>query len=150
MAAGLTIAASDLERFREVFDEVAREQLSKEDLEQRLDTDGVLEATDMTLALAESIREAGPWGHQFPEPLFDGVFRVLQQRIVGQRHLKIVLMELSSGLALDGIQFNTDLAVWPDDSINSVRAVYKLDVNEFRGQQSVQLMIEYLEPVVED
>ncbi len=149
MAAGLTISGTGLERFREAFDEVVREQLSKEDLEQRLETDGALQAADMTLALAENIREAGPWGHQFPEPLFDGVFRVLQQRIVGQRHLKIVLMELSSGLALDGIQFNTDLAVWPDDNINSVRAVYKLDVNEFRGQQSVQLMIEYLEPVVE-
>ncbi|SIS45089.1 single-stranded-DNA-specific exonuclease RecJ [Neptunomonas antarctica] len=149
MAAGLTLAANGLEDFRQAFDDVVREHLNKEDLDQHLETDGPLQSTEMTLALAENIREAGPWGHQFPEPLFDGVFRVLQQRIVGQRHLKIVLMEPLSGLAIDAIQFNTDLAVWPSESINSVRAVYKLDVNEFRGQQSVQLMIEYLEPVTD-
>ena len=149
MAAGLTIPASGLEAFRTAFDQVVREQLTKEDLEQRLETDGSLLAADMTLVLAEHIREAGPWGHHFPEPMFDGVFRVLQQRIVGQRHLKIVLMEPLTGLAIDAIQFNTDLSVWPNAAINSVRAVYKLDINEFRGQQSVQLMIEYLELIVE-
>ena len=149
MAAGLTITASGLDAFRTAFDQVVREQLNKEDLDQRLETDGSLIAADMTLLLAEHIREAGPWGHHFPEPMFDGVFRVLQQRIVGQRHLKIVLMEPLSGLAIDAIQFNTDLSVWPNESNKSVRAVYKLDVNEFRGQQSVQLMIEYLELVVE-
>ncbi|WP_372738699.1 single-stranded-DNA-specific exonuclease RecJ [Neptunomonas sp.] len=149
MAAGLTITASGLEAFRTAFDQVVREQLNKEDLDQRLETDGSLLAADMTLLLAEHIREAGPWGHHFPEPMFDGVFRVLQQRIVGQRHLKIVLMEPLSGLAIDAIQFNTDLSIWPNEAINSVRAVYKLDINEFRGQQTVQLMIEYLELIVE-
>ena len=149
MAAGLTLTASGLEAFRAAFDQVVREQLKKEDLDQRLETDGSLLATDMTLVLAEHIREAGPWGHHFPEPMFDGVFRVLQQRIVGQRHLKVVLMEPQSGLAIDGIQFNADLSMWPNEGIKSVRAVYKLDVNEFRGQQSVQLMIEYMECVVE-
>lgn len=149
MAAGLTIAAAGLDAFRIAFDQVVREQLKKEDLDQRLETDGSLLAADMTLLLAEHIREAGPWGHHFPEPMFDGVFRVLQQRIVGQRHLKIVLMEPLSGLAIDAIQFNTDLSVWPNEANNRVRAVYKLDVNEFRGQQSVQLMIEYLELVPE-
>ncbi len=149
MAAGLTLTASGLEAFRAAFDQVVREQLKKEDLDQRLETDGSLLAADMTLVLAEYIREAGPWGHHFPEPMFDGVFRVLQQRIVGQRHLKLVLMEPQSGLAIDGIQFNADLSIWPNEGIKSVRAVYKLDVNEFRGQQSVQLMIEYMECLVE-
>lgn len=149
MAAGLTLTASGLEAFRAAFDQVVREQLKKEDLDQRLETDGSLLAADMTLVLAEHIREAGPWGHHFPEPMFDGVFRVLQQRIVGQRHLKLVLMEPQSGLAIDGIQFNADLSIWPNEGIKSVRAVYKLDVNEFRGQQSVQLMIEYMECLVE-
>ncbi|PIE20766.1 MAG: single-stranded-DNA-specific exonuclease RecJ [Neptuniibacter caesariensis] len=146
MAAGLTIAAEDLTLFKQAFDEEVRRQLSTEDLEQQVLTDGVLQASDMTLELAELIRDAGPWGHQFPEPLFEGVFSLLQQRLVGQRHLKMVLMEPNSGLAIDAIQFNADLDLWPDEAITKVRAVYKLDVNEFRGQRNVQMLVEHLQP----
>ena len=146
MAAGLTIRVSDLELFQFAFDEEVKRQLSEQDLEQQVLTDGLLTSEEMTLELAEMLRDAGPWGHQFPEPLFEGQFSLLQQRVVGQRHLKMVLMEPSSGLAIDAIQFNADMDIWPDESRTQVRVVYKLDVNEFRGQRNVQMLVEHLLP----
>lgn len=147
MAAGLTIKAEDLKEFEQAFDAEVRRQLQPADLQQVLLTDGELRADELTLEIAQLLRESGPWGHQFPEPLFSGEFTLLQQRIVGQRHLKMVLMEPTSGLAVDAIQFNADMAEWPDTSINRVNVVYRLDVNEFRGQRSVQLMVDYLQPL---
>ena len=146
MAAGLTIKASDLALFKEAFDSEVRRQLSAADLCQQVLTDGVLSGPEISLELAGLLRDAGPWGHQFPEPLFEGQFALLQQRIVGHRHLKIVLMEPDTGLAIDAIQFNADMEQWPDDSITQVRVVYRLDINEFRGQRNVQLLVEHLLP----
>jgi single-stranded-DNA-specific exonuclease len=147
MAAGLTLNSGGLDQFKVAFDQAVREQLSADDLDQRIETDGELSASEMSLELAERLREAGPWGHHFPEPLFDGQFSVLQQRIVGQRHLKLVLMDAKTGISVDAIHFNADMDCWPDQAIVSVRAVYKLDVNEFRGQRNVQLMVDYIEPL---
>ncbi len=147
MAAGLTLAEASMERFRDAFDQEVRRQLDEAALTRRIVTDGALSAEQFNMELAELIREAGPWGHQFPEPRFDGRFRLLQQRIVGQRHLKLVLMEPKSGMALDAIAFNIDTRQWPDQSVTEVEAVYRLDINEFRGQRNLQLMIEQLQPV---
>ncbi len=144
MAAGLTISDKDLGLFQQAFDEEVRRQLSEADLQQQVMTDGVLNADEMTIELAEMLRDAGPWGHQFPEPLFEGEFSLLQQRIVGHRHLKMVLMEPASGLAIDAIQFNADMDQWPDESKTHVRVIYRLDVNEFRGRKSVQMLVDHL------
>jgi len=99
-----------------------------------------------SMELAELLRNAGPWGHHFPEPRFEGRFHLLQQRIVGQRHLKLVVTPEAGSLALDAIAFNVDPLVWPDPSVEKVRLVYRLDVNEFRGQCSLQLMVDHLLP----
>jgi len=147
MAAGLTLNSGALDQFKVAFDQAVREQLSADDLDQRIETDGELSASEMSLELAERLREAGPWGHHFPETLSDGQYSVLQQRIVGQRHLKLVLMDAKTGISVDAIHFNADMDCWPDQAIVSVRAVYKLDVNEFRGQRNVQLMVDYIEPL---
>ncbi|MDO6513739.1 single-stranded-DNA-specific exonuclease RecJ [Neptuniibacter sp. 2_MG-2023] len=144
MAAGLTISDKDLGLFQQAFDSEVRRQLSDADLQQQVITDGALSANDMTIELAEMLRDAGPWGHQFPEPLFEGEFSLLQQRIVGHRHLKMVLMEPASGLAVDAIQFNADMDQWPDESKTHVRVIYRLDVNEFRGRKSVQMLVDHL------
>ncbi|MBR9882267.1 MAG: single-stranded-DNA-specific exonuclease RecJ [Oceanospirillales bacterium] len=145
-AAGLSFEEAKLDAFRDAFDAEVRRQLDEEALTQRVLTDGALTADQFSLELAELIREAGPWGHQFPEPRFDGRFRLIQQRIVGHRHLKVVLMEPLSGMALDGIAFNIDTRRWPDQSVTEVEVVYRLDVNEFRGQRNLQLMLEQLLP----
>lgn len=147
MAAGMTIAAENLGLFQQAFDEAVRRQLTAEQLQHAVLTDGELSGSEMTMETAELLRESGPWGHQFPEPLFDGEFSLLQQRIVGQRHLKLVLMEPDSGVAIDAIHFNADTDLWPDDTVQRVRAVFRLDVNEFRGQRSLQLMIDHLLPL---
>jgi single-stranded-DNA-specific exonuclease len=147
MAAGMTLDTARFAEFRVAFDEQVRQQLDKQALTRCLLTDGALGAADLTIELAEILREGGPWGQQFPEPLFDGEFGLLQQRIVGQRHLKLVLMEPGSGLALDAIWFNIDTALWPDATVQRVRVVYRLDVNEFRGQRTLQLMVDHLQAV---
>jgi len=147
MAAGMTIAGTDLALFQQAFDSEVRRQLSAEQLQHSVLTDGTLGSAELTMEMAELLREAGPWGHNFPEPLFDGEFSLLQQRIVGQRHLKLVLMEPNSGVALDAIHFNADTELWPSESVQKVRAVYRLDINEFRGQRNLQLMIDHLLPL---
>ncbi len=146
MAAGLSLAGERLAEFQQAFDAEVRRQLDAGQLTHRVLTDGELRGEQMTLELAELLREAGPWGHQFPEPLFDGRFRLLQQRIVGQRHLKLVLMEPDSGIAFDGIAFNIDTRRWPDPDVHEVQVVYRLDINEFRGQRTLQLMVDQLLP----
>ena len=145
MAAGLTIDASALQSFESAFEQVISEQLHADDLKATLLTDGSLQAADMNVELATLFRQAGPWGHHFSAPLFDNIFKIIQQRIVGKKHLKLVLMEPDSGLAIDAIYFNIDENIWPNQEIDKVRVVYKLDVNEFRGKRSVQLMVEHIE-----
>ena len=105
----------------------------------------MLGADDFQLELAEALRYAGPWGQYFPEPLFDGRFELLNQRLVGEKHLKMVLRPPDSDLGIDAIAFNIDAAVWPDESVREVEIAYRLDVNEFRGRRSLQLIVEHLE-----
>lgn len=144
MAAGLSLEESAFTRFQQHFIQLLEQWLPDELLQDEIWTDGELGDEQMTLETAEMLRNAGPWGQMFPEPLFDGKFRLLQQRLVGQRHLKMMLEPLSGGPLLDGIAFNIDPAHWPDNSVRQVELVYKLDVNEYRGQRSVQLVIDHL------
>lgn len=147
MAAGLTLAADKFEAFSKAFDQAVRDELDESALRGILLTDGELAAQEMTMDTAELIRGAGPWGQQFPEPSFDGRFRLLQQRLVGSKHLKMMLEPVGGGSMIDAIAFNIDVRRWPDASVQQVNLVYRLDINEFRGNRSVQLMVEYLEAV---
>ena len=147
MAAGLTISKQSYQQFAEAFDQEARRLLTPEQLEACLMTDGTLSGNELNLSTAEQLREAGPWGQNFPEPLFDGVFTLKDQRLVGGKHLKMVLMPEDSKEWIDGICFNVDTRRWPNTSVLQIRVVYRLDVNEFRGRRSVQLMIEHFEAV---
>ena len=149
MAAGMSLEHQHFAAFAQAFDEEVRRQLSDEDLTALLVSDGELAAEDFTIAIAAQLREAGPWGQHFPEPLFDGEFYLIQQRLVGEKHLKMVLSLDAAGTQLiDAIAFNVDLLVWPNPAATRARLAYRLDVNEFRGKQSVQLMVEYLEACV--
>lgn len=147
MAAGLTLRKSDYQRFTEAFATVVDALLPVESLTATLLTDGEVAPEELTLQTAMQLRNAGPWGQGFPEPSFDGVFRLIRQRILGGSHLKLVLQPLDEVHEIyDGIAFNIDTDTWPNENIKQVRAVYRLDVNEFRGETNLQLMIEYLEP----
>ena len=114
--------------------------LKEEDLIGVILSDGELAVNELTLDFAETIRNAGPWGQNFSEPLFDDTFTLIQQRIVGEKHLKITVQKQEQ--LFDGIIFNIDTKVWPNSQAKKVHLAYKLDVNEFRGKRTVQLMVE--------
>ncbi len=147
MAAGLSLPRAHFETFRAAFDVEVRRQLSAEDLSGRLLSDGELTASEFRLELAAQLREAGPWGQHFPEPGFHGEFQLIQQRLVGERHLKMVLQPPGSTEVLDAIAFNIDPQVWPNPRIQRVRLAYSLDINEYRGRQSLQLVVRFLQPL---
>lgn len=146
MAAGLTLPVANFEQFSQAFDAEVRRQLREEDLTGRLLSDGSLTVEEFHLELARALRNADPWGQHFPEPLFHGVFELVEQRIVGERHLKVVLKTECGSVKLDGIAFGIDRDVWPNPTIRWVELAYKLDLNEFRGNETVQLMIAHIEP----
>lgn len=146
MAAGMTLAKADLDAFSEAFDHAVRDTLSAEDLEAAITTDGPLGSNELSLDTAALLKRAGPWGQHFPEPLFDGEFRVVSQRIVGENHLKLVLQPAEGGGIIDGIAFNTGPEV-PDYTRTGARVVYKPDANTFRGRTNLQLLVDYLEPL---
>lgn len=147
MAAGLSLEEARFDEFRQRFSALVGEWIDPAMLQGEVWSDGPLSAQEMTLETAELLRDAGPWGQMFPEPLFDGQFRLLQQRIVGERHLKVMVEPVGGGPLLDGIAFNIDTALWPDNGVREVILAYKLDVNEFRGNRSVQLLIDKLWPL---
>ncbi|MFK8049297.1 MAG: single-stranded-DNA-specific exonuclease RecJ [Halioglobus sp.] len=146
MAAGLTLSEQDYARFAQAFvDEVSR-HVDDVNLDALIESDGELVPKQFDMQLANELRFAGPWGQHFPEPVFDGEFVLVNQRLVGEKHLKLVVMPAESDLALDAIAFNVDLDVWPNESVRKVHLAYRLDVNEFRGNRSLQLMVENLAP----
>lgn len=146
MAAGLTIQSADYEAFAQAFDAEVRRQLTAEDLTGRIYSDGRLAADEFDMQLAQQLRHAGPWGQHFPEPLFHGEFKILSQRLVGERHLKLMLQSLDQAPPVDAIAFNIDLEVWPNPNIETAKVAYRLDVNEFRGKQSLQLIVANISP----
>jgi single-stranded-DNA-specific exonuclease len=146
MAAGLSLQEHRFDEFRQRFAELVASWLDPQQLEGVLWSDGELSAGEFTLETAQLLRDGGPWGQAFPEPTFDGRFRVLQQKLLKDRHLKLMLEPLAGGPLLDGIAFNVDSSVWPDASVRQVELAYRLDINEFRGNRSLQLIIEHLWP----
>ncbi|MBU9853994.1 single-stranded-DNA-specific exonuclease RecJ [Rahnella bonaserana] len=146
MAAGLSLEKSKFDEFRDKFAELVGEWLDPSHLEGVVWSDGELSARELTIDTAEMLRDGGPWGQAFPEPTFDGTFRILQQKLLKERHLKLMIEPIGGGPLLDGIAFNIDPTFWPDSSIREVQLAYRLDINEFRGNRSVQLIIEHLWP----
>ncbi|MFT5420466.1 MAG: single-stranded-DNA-specific exonuclease [Candidatus Endobugula sp.] len=142
MAAGLSLHKQHFDTFVTLFDQAVKDRLSEADFHESLLTDGDLSESEFTLQTAYTLQQAGPWGQQFPEPLFDGTFFVIQQRIVGEKHLKLVLaFDAQAQRTIDAIAFNIDLKQWPNNIAQQVRLIYQLDVNVFRGRETVQLMV---------
>lgn len=147
MAAGLSLEESQFELFQQRFGELVTDWLDPSLLQGEVVSDGPLSAAEMTMEVAQMLRDAGPWGQMFPEPLFDGRFRLLQQRLVGERHLKVMVEPVGGGPLLDGIAFNVDTTCWPDNGVREVELAYKLDINEFRGNRSLQIIIDNIWPI---
>lgn len=147
MAAGLSLEEHKFEQFQQRFGELVTEWLDPALLQGEVISDGPLSTAEMSMEVAQLLRDAGPWGQMFPEPLFDGRFRLLQQRLVGERHLKVMVEPVGGGPLLDGIAFNIDTTCWPDNGVREVELAYKLDINEFRGNRSLQIIIDDIWPL---
>ncbi|EBH8751745.1 single-stranded-DNA-specific exonuclease RecJ [Salmonella enterica subsp. enterica serovar Kua] len=147
MAAGLSLEEHKFEQFQQRFGELVTEWIDPALLQGEVISDGPLSAAEMSMEVAQLLRDAGPWGQMFPEPLFDGRFRLLQQRLVGERHLKVMVEPVGGGPLLDGIAFNIDTTCWPDNGVREVELAYKLDINEFRGNRSLQIIIDDIWPL---
>lgn len=147
MAAGLSLEESQLESFKKALQQQVASTIDPLDLQATLQTDGQLETEQFTLHTASVLRDSGPWGQAFPEPCFEGEFELRSQRIVGENHLKVSLaVDATNAQSIDGIYFNIDTEQWPTTATR-VRCVYRLDINQFRGRESLQLLVQYMQPI---
>ena len=144
MAAGLSLARGDLDRFKQALNDAVADALGHTPPERIEDSDGALAPGDFGLLLAEQLASGGPWGQHFPEPLFDGQFSVRSHRIVGEKHLKLTLD--ADGTEIEGIAFNIDVPEWQASPLEVFHALYRLDVNEYRGERRAQLIIQSFWP----
>ena len=144
MAAGMSLKSADFDAFSGAFDKVVSRYLEDLDLQRKVYTDGRLDDQCLILDFAQQLRNAGPWGQGFPEPVFDGEFDVIQVRIVGEKHVKFVLKLATNNRTIDAIAFFVEN---PDEWLGCMKArlAYRLDVNEFRDIRSAQLVIEHME-----
>lgn len=145
MAAGLSLKKELFDDFAKLFQQ-ACQKLPADILQATCYTDGELAPQELALELAELLRyEAGPWGQDFPEPLFEGCFRLLAQRLVGDKHLKMTLAKLDADKQIDAIAFNVNLSHWPNHRAERINARYRLGVNYYQGRKTLQLIVEGLE-----
>lgn len=140
MAAGLTLMADQLEAFKQAMNEAITFFLQGRTLDNEILTDGGLSPTDYALPFADQLRSLGPWGQHFPEPLFEGRFVVIEKRVVGGAHLKMLLRPVDGGGSIDAIAFGNLPEDLPDTA--TVGLTFKLDINHFRGHKTCQLMVE--------
>ncbi|MEQ3639000.1 MAG: single-stranded-DNA-specific exonuclease RecJ [Alteromonas sp.] len=144
MAAGLSLPVDKLAEFEQAFVEITQAHVDKLDTAHALLSDGDLGSEELSLPFAHMLRQAGPFGQGFESPLFDGEFQLVDQRLVGQKHLKMVVKS-KEGTEIDAIAFNVDLKTWPNAMVKNVHIAYRLDINVFRGQESVQLIVEQID-----
>ena len=147
MAAGVTLDGDKLQGFMQAFDLEVQRHVARDELRGVIQSDGELTAEDFNQTTAEQLRHASPWGQAFPEPLFDGVFALQSRRIVGEKHLKVQLLPPELPHSIDGIAFNQTDQDWPAE-VSQVNVAYQLDINEFRGNRLLQLLIRHIEPIV--
>jgi single-stranded-DNA-specific exonuclease len=143
MAAGLSLKAADYPRFAAAFDAVTRELIEPERLLAVLHTDGELPPGAFTLELAHQLRDAGPWGQAFPEPLFDNVFECAGWKPMGESHLRLQLRDPRDGALHEAVMFNAWHGEPPPPRL---RTAYELTINDWQGRESPRLLLRHLEP----
>lgn len=147
MAAGLSMHPNSLNLFSKALEIEVNKHLELSQCEGVLLTDGPLKPEEFTIETTQLIQQAGPWGQQFAEPVFDNEFEILDQRIVGKNHLKMTLIPIEGGEPVDAIAFNVDLKSWPNHRAKKIHAAYKLDINYYLGRSKLQLMIQAMNVV---
>ena len=144
MAAGLSLKPEGLADFSVAFDRKCQKHMAGLPTTAQIFSDGALPEAYFSLDFAQLLQRLGPWGQGFQEPVFDNVMQIVQQRVVGEKHLKLVFQVGST--VVDGIAFNVDLGTWPNPAITHAHVAFTLSINEFRGRQSVQCMVIDLSP----
>jgi single-stranded-DNA-specific exonuclease len=144
MAAGLTIQQDKFSLFQQAFGKQVSAVLRPEDLNNINLTDGPVIEEYMTIEASDIFKYASPWGQLFPEPVFDDIFKILNWRIVGEKHLKLDLVKQDTGVCYSAIAFNKTDNDLPEGD-NSIHIVYRLDVNEYRGNRNLQLIVQHIE-----
>jgi single-stranded-DNA-specific exonuclease len=150
MAAGLSILRKDYQRFQQVLKLTIAAELGGEQLLDEIITDGSLSDDDFSLALAYEIKNIAPWGQAFPQPQFDGVFEIISQRVLADKHIKLTVQQEHSTQTVDAIYFFADqslLSLVGSQRLSKVELVYRVEINVYRGIESLQLMIEQLVPL---
>lgn len=143
MAAGLTLPAEALGAFRDAFDDIAQQLLEPDQLAKKVLTDGRLRADHFELDVAKMLRDGGPWGQGFPEPIFSGSFEVTETRWLKNAHLKMSLRHAGRDASLDAIAFNCEhTRIAPSQTID---VAFRLDVNNFFETPRLQLIIDHVE-----
>ncbi|WP_133127838.1 single-stranded-DNA-specific exonuclease RecJ [Legionella nagasakiensis] len=141
MAAGVSLHPQVFLSFQQALTAEVSKHMDVSQCQNEIWSDGPLMATDLNREVATLLKLAGPWGQQFPEPIFDNVFEILEQRLVGERHLKLTLMHEQKSEPVDAIAFNIDLKAWPNHRARYIHAAYKLDLNDYGGRTRVQLIV---------
>lgn len=147
MAAGLSLEERHLDAFARAFDEEVARWRDASIPGNRVETDGELASEEIALETAQALREGGPWGQAFPEPCFDGRFAVRNARLIGDKHLKMWVTTADQSRAFDAIAFNyaspngADAPPLPE---GEVRLVYRLDINEYKGERRLQLLVDHV------
>ncbi len=144
MAAGLTLRKENFAEFSQLFNEAVQKNYQADLPTGQILSDGELLPADLTLAFAELLNQHGPWGAGFSEPIFDGEFDVVSQHLLQGRHLKIMLKSINSDRIIEGLQFKTNVNIWPNQRVRRVHIAYRLDINEYRGLRSLTLKIEQI------
>jgi single-stranded-DNA-specific exonuclease len=147
MAAGLSIEERHLDAFARAFDEEVTRWRDPSIPSNRVETDGELTSDEIALETAQALRDGGPWGQAFPEPCFDGKFAIKNARVVGDKHLKMWVTTGDQSRNFDAIAFNfkgvDDVLELP---FGDVRLVYRLDINEYKGERRLQLLVDHVLP----
>jgi single-stranded-DNA-specific exonuclease len=141
MAAGLTISVDNFKKFREIFNDTVEKMTSEEYLKNILLTDGELNAQEFTVACADLLRHHSPWGQGFPEPVFEGKFCVLDQRLINEKHLRLYLKPDNMDFRLEAIVFNYPKLI---DEEN-IKIAYRLESNEYQGSKKLQLVVVHVD-----
>jgi single-stranded-DNA-specific exonuclease len=149
MAAGLSLEEAQLDAFARAFDEEVARWRDPSIPSNRVETDGELASDEIALETAQALRDGGPWGQAFPEPSFDGRFSVKNSRVVGEKHLKMWVQTQDGARAFDAIAFNflafkVDADEDPPLPQGDVRLVYRLDINEYKGERRLQLLVDHV------
>jgi single-stranded-DNA-specific exonuclease len=151
MAAGLSIHRKDLDVFTKGFNELVHDIKPNVGLqEQTIKVDGQLDPNLLNISTAEFLLRSNPWGLHFKEPIFEGSFNVVSQKIVGQAHMKLILSVINEPILLDAMCFFVDLDLWPDFQAKQVKLYYRLVINEYRNMRKCQLLVQHIEPIYRD